>query len=229
MHDRLTTRERIIEASLTLFNEKSFAATSLSEIAKEVGIAKGNLTYYFSTKKDLAFEIERRARAQALERRNGGAAAGGDWFVDAYVESIWYGLGDWWRYRFLYRDHTQYQGQATGPQPNQPMNADIEKIHASLLNMKRNGMIRTGFVPEFRVLARTLFMVTRFWLDHLREAEGHSEFSAEDQRRGLEHHFAVLLPNLTAAARNQFEAALNRLSVGVRVGAGGGVNEQRIS
>ena len=77
MHDRLTTRERIIEASLMLFNEKSFAATSLSEIAKEVGIAKGNLTYYFSTKKDLALEIERRARAQALERRNVGAAAGG--------------------------------------------------------------------------------------------------------------------------------------------------------
>lgn len=62
-----------------------------------MGIAKGNLTYYSSTKKDLAFEIEQRARAQALERRNGGAAAGGDWFVDAYVESIWYGLGDWWR------------------------------------------------------------------------------------------------------------------------------------
>ncbi len=229
MHDRLTTRERIIEASLMLFNEKSFAATSLSEIAKEVGIAKGNLTYYFSTKKDLAFEIERRARAQALERRNGGGAAGGDRFIDAYVESIWFGLGDWWRYRFLYRDHAQYQDNLASPQGNQPMNEDIEKIHGSLLKMKRSGMMRSGFVPDLQMLARTLFMVTRFWLDHLREVERHSEFSAEDQRRGLEHHFAVLLPNLTVAARDQFEAALNRLSVGVRVGAGGGVNDQRIS
>ena len=49
MHNRLTTRERILEASLRLFNEKSYAATSLTDIAKEVGIAKGNLTYYFST------------------------------------------------------------------------------------------------------------------------------------------------------------------------------------
>ena len=65
-----------------------------------------------------------------------------------------------------------------------------------------------------KVLARTLFMVTRFWFDHLQETEGHIEFSVEDQRRGLEHHFAVLLPNLTAAARRKFEAALGRLIAG---------------
>ena len=73
MHNRLTTRERILEVSLKLFNEQGYAATSLAGIAKEVGIAKGNLTYHFATKKDLAFELEQRARAQALERRSGGA------------------------------------------------------------------------------------------------------------------------------------------------------------
>ena len=109
------------------------------------------------------------------------------------------------------------------------MNADIEKIHASLLKMKRSSMIRQGFVPDLQIVARALFMVTRFWLDHLRETEGHVEFSAEDQRRGVEHHFAVLLPNLTAAARRQFEAALDRLSVGVEVGASKRITDQRKS
>ena len=227
MHDRLTTCERILEASLRLFNEKSFAATSLSDIAKEVGIAKGNLTYHFATKKDLAFELEQRAHAQAMERRSGSTREYS--FVDAYVETIWFGLSDWWQYRFLYRDHTQYQDQAISLQPNQPMNADIKKIHASLLKMKQTSMIRQGFVPDLQILARTLFMVTRFWLDHLRETEGHIEFSAEDQRRGLEHHFAVLLPNLIAAARRQFEAALNRISVGVEVGASKQITDQRTS
>ena len=94
------------------------------------------------------------------------------------------------------------------------MNADIQKIHASLQKMTAESMLRTGYVPDLQVLARTLFMVTRFWLDHLRETEGHVEFSAVDQRRGLEHHFAVLLPNLTAGARRQFEAALDRLTAG---------------
>jgi len=227
MHDRLTTRERILDASLRLFNEKSFAATSLSDIAKEVGIAKGNLTYHFSTKKDLALALEQRARAQAEERRSGGA--GEYTFVDVYVESIWFGLSDWWQYRFLYRDHAQYQDDAISPQPNQPMNADIEKIHASLLKMKRTSMVRSGYVPDLKILARTLFMVTRFWLDHLRETEGHIEFPAEDQRRGLEHHFAVLLPNLTAAARRQFEAALDRISVGAEDSASKRRTDRRTS
>ena len=227
MHNRLTTRERILEVSLKLFNEQGYAATSLAGIAKEVGIAKGNLTYHFATKKDLAFELEQRARAQALERRSGGTREFS--FVDAYVETIWFGLSDWWNYRFLYRDHAQYQDQAISPQQNQPMNADIEKIHASLLKMKRSSMIREGFVPDLQIVARALFMVTRFWLDHLRETEGHVEFSAEDQRRGVEHHFAVLLPNLTAAARRQFEAALDRLSVGVEVGASKRITDQRKS
>ena len=215
MHKRLTTRERILEVSLGLFNEKGYAATSLADIAKEVGIAKGNLTYHFANKVDLADELMRRARAQASDRRNGGSRDLA--FVDAYVETIWFGLSDWWNFRFLYRDYAQFQNDGDSQQPNQPMNADIEKLHASLQKMQRASMIRSGYVPDLKVMARSLFMVTRFWFDHLRETEGHVELSVEDQRRGVEHHFAVLLPNLTARGRRQFEAALDRLVMGAVV------------
>ena len=215
MHNRLTTRERILEVSLGLFNEKGYAATSLAGIAKEVGIAKGNLTYHFANKVDLVDELMRRARAQASDRRNGGSRDLA--FVDAYVETIWFGLSDWWSFRFLYRDHAQFQNDVDSQQPNQPMNADIQKLHTSLQKMQRASMIRAGYVPGLKVLARTLFMVTRFWFDHLRETEGHVELSVEDQRRGLEHHFAVLLPNLTAAGRRKFEAALDRLVMGAGI------------
>jgi AcrR family transcriptional regulator len=223
MHNRLTTRERILEASLKLFNENSYAATSLADIATEVGIARGNLTYHFATKKELALAHEERARAQARERRNSGSLRSS--FVDSYVETIWFGLSDWWHYRFLYRDYAQYQDNVVSQQhaPIQPMNADIQKIHASLQKMSRTFMLRTGYVPDLQVLARSLFMVTRFWLDHLRETEGQIEFSSEDQRRGLEHHFAVLLPNLTAEARRKFEAALDRLVTGAGVTVAEGV------
>ena len=215
MHNRLTTRERILEVSLGLFNEKGYAATSLGDIAKEVGISKGNLTYHFATKPELALELEQRARALASRRRNGGSHDLA--FVDAYVETIWFGLSDWWSFRFLYRDHAQFQNDVDSQQPNQPMNGDIQKLHASLQKMHRASMVRSGYVPDLKVLARTLFMVTRFWFDHLQETEGHIEFSVEDQRRGLEHHFAVLLPNLTAAGRRKFEAALDRLVMGAGV------------
>jgi len=50
-------------------------------------------------------------------------------------------------------------------------------------------------------------------MDHLRETEGLARIAWEDQERGIEHHFAVLLPCLTASARRAFEAALRRASV----------------
>ncbi len=52
-----------------------------------------------------------------------------------------------------------------------------------------------------RVLARALWIVSRYWMDHLRELEGLEHVTWADQERGVQHHFAVLLPYLPAAAR----------------------------
>ena len=58
MSDRPTTRERILEVSRRLFNERGYAATSIAEIAATVGIAKGNLTYHFPAKYDLVLNFD---------------------------------------------------------------------------------------------------------------------------------------------------------------------------
>lgn len=58
--DRTTTannRMKIIKTAITLFGEKGVERTSLADIAKEVGISKGTLYYYYSTKNDLIFDI----------------------------------------------------------------------------------------------------------------------------------------------------------------------------
>jgi hypothetical protein len=54
--------------------------------------------------------------------------------------------------------------------------------------------------------------VGRYWTDYLRESEGVERVTWADQERGIQHHFAVLLPYLTASARRDFEAALLRAS-----------------
>ena len=52
-----TNREKIIRAAAKLIIDKGVANTSLADIAKEVGISKGTLYYYYSTKGDLIFDI----------------------------------------------------------------------------------------------------------------------------------------------------------------------------
>ncbi len=43
----------ILEAALRIFSEKGYAQTRLSDVADEVGVAKGTLYLYFSSKEDL--------------------------------------------------------------------------------------------------------------------------------------------------------------------------------
>jgi AcrR family transcriptional regulator len=52
-----SNREKIIQAAAKLIIEKGVANTSLADIADEVGISKGTLYYYYSTKGDLIFDI----------------------------------------------------------------------------------------------------------------------------------------------------------------------------
>lgn len=49
-----STRQRILEAARELFNQKSYKAVTMREIAAHAGIAVGNLTYHFRRKEDIA-------------------------------------------------------------------------------------------------------------------------------------------------------------------------------
>ena len=48
-----STRKKIIESSILLFNSKGLANVRLQDIAEYNNISPGNLTYHYKTKKDL--------------------------------------------------------------------------------------------------------------------------------------------------------------------------------
>ena len=47
------TRDKLLEASLILFNERGFAAVTTASIAQHAGVLEGTLWYHFRTKKDI--------------------------------------------------------------------------------------------------------------------------------------------------------------------------------
>jgi AcrR family transcriptional regulator len=54
---KVNNRNKIIDAAIRLIGEKGVEGTSLADISKEVGISKGTLYYYYSSKNDLIFDI----------------------------------------------------------------------------------------------------------------------------------------------------------------------------
>lgn len=49
--------QKILEASIKIFSEKGFSATTTNEIAKSAGVAEGTIFRYFKTKKDILRSI----------------------------------------------------------------------------------------------------------------------------------------------------------------------------
>ena len=53
-------KTKIIQTTLQLFLEKGYTNTTSTEIAKALGISKGNLTFHFPTKEDLLLDLLKR-------------------------------------------------------------------------------------------------------------------------------------------------------------------------
>ncbi len=61
------TRERILDVALDLFVEKGYDATSLREIAEQMGFSKAALYYHFASKGDIFFALHLRLH-QTMDR-----------------------------------------------------------------------------------------------------------------------------------------------------------------
>ncbi len=64
------TQEKIIIATVDLFNKAGVSNVRLQDIAKEVGISPGNLTYHYKTKKDLLVAVLSEMTDQQKAGRN---------------------------------------------------------------------------------------------------------------------------------------------------------------
>ena len=200
-----TTAVRILDASRRIFNQRGYAATTQAEIAAVVGISQGNLTYHFPTKRDLVAHLRDEARERIRARRTSlrtGAVA------DDYVEHLLFAMSLTRDYRFLLRDRAQFGDDRDAVDTKPEMAADFEELRELLRRMEKDGLFRRDLQVDLGVLTRSLWIVSRYWLDYLRESEGLARVSWADQERGIQHHFAVLLPCLTASARREFEATL---------------------
>ncbi|GII78832.1 TetR family transcriptional regulator [Sphaerisporangium rufum] len=67
MREHTDTRDRIQEIALKLFTEQGYEATSLREIAEELGVTKAALYYHFKTKEDIVASLAEDQQA-AMER-----------------------------------------------------------------------------------------------------------------------------------------------------------------
>jgi len=81
---------RIVEAMRTSVAARGIAGSTFDRVAREAGVSRGLLHYYFGTKERLLVEVVRReceVRGESLDQAVAGAA-GADELIDALVRSL---------------------------------------------------------------------------------------------------------------------------------------------
>jgi len=63
--ERRNRDAEVVDAAIKLFYEKGYAASSIQDVADMVGVLKGSLYYYISSKEDLLFRILSESHEQA--------------------------------------------------------------------------------------------------------------------------------------------------------------------
>jgi len=202
------TPERILEASLRLFNDFGEPNVTTTVIADDLNISPGNLYYHFHNKDEIveaifaAFEREIEAILAVPSNRQ------------ANVEDIWLFLHllfeQIWKYRFFYRDLNDLLTR------NRTLEIHFKKILAHKIgtatqlceSLVAAGSMRAS-AAELRAVSTNMAVIATYWLsfEYARDPRGTTE--SERIGRGVYQVMAMISPFLVDEAR----ALLERLSV----------------
>lgn len=98
----LKTKERILQLSLQLFNERGERSVTTNHIAAELGMSPGNLYYHFRNKSEIIKELMEQYQHETLKM----LALPDDRLLDANDKIRYFQVlsSQLWAYRFLHRD-----------------------------------------------------------------------------------------------------------------------------
>ena len=189
----MSTRERILDAALVLFNKDSTAAVSTNHIANAAGISPGNLYYHFRNKEAILRELFE--RLYAANDQSFALPADKTPTLDDLQEFVRANYKILWQYRGLYRElvallrndpelRTRFLSvRARG----------FEGFHELFNAFLSAGVLRSPGTPEaIDNLAEIIWMITEFWLSSL-EVSGRT-VNESQMERGVQLMMQILEP-----------------------------------
>ena len=198
------TRQRILDATLALYNERGEPQVSTSLIATELGISAGNLHYHFRRKDELSAALLGRFVAEFESML---PPAG--WRAD-HVEDAWLLLHllfeTLWRYRFLFRDLSgiMERDRRAGQRLARVFERSVEASRGICLGLVERGlMAATG--AEIDALAANIAVVALYWLSFESARRPRAETSSAAMSRGAYQVLMLVAPFLEPASRRHLE------------------------
>jgi AcrR family transcriptional regulator len=197
---KANTRDLILDRALALFNARGIEYVGLREIAAQLGIHVGNITYYFPTKDDLVNQL-----AIDLNRLNS------DVFRDeprstltSFLEMLREVFHNQLRYRCLMLSlvHVLKQNKVVSARHKETQRARNDLLAASIAALVEAGHLRIVDASEEAQLAEAIALIARFWI-----SEATISYHRRDAAAQIDHYLSLigrmLLPYSSSAGTNE--------------------------
>ncbi|WP_394560305.1 TetR/AcrR family transcriptional regulator [Aquipseudomonas alcaligenes] len=207
------TRERIVEASLELFNAQGERSVTTNHIAAHLGMSPGNLYYHFRNKQVIIAELfaEYESRVDAFLRPPEGRAltvADKTFYLEALLAAMWH-------YRFLHRDLEHLL--ETDVELAERYRAFAHRCLQGASNIYQ-GFVDAGILimspAQIEALTLNSWIILTSWVRFLCTVRSNpGDLSEELMRRGIYQVLALEGGYATEVARPEVEALYQRLHV----------------
>ncbi|MFO7786691.1 MAG: TetR/AcrR family transcriptional regulator [Halospina sp.] len=220
----MKTRDRILKASLQLFNEQGERNVTTNHIAAHLGISPGNLYYHFRNKADIIYSLFVQYRG-LVDRylkvpRNRTLTLEDKMF---YLESVFDGL---WHYRFFHRDleYLLTMDERLRHDYREFTFHCLGEIRAVLEGLQDAGILRPHAEQEHEAMALNVWLVVTNWMAFLKtaSADGGSDGNTQRElRQGIYQVLTLEMPYLTEAYYERVVAIREQYRPDIAVMEGG--------
>lgn len=198
---KLTTKEKILETALKMFNEENTQAATTNHIAAALGMSPGNLHYHFKNREAIIFALYEQMLSKIILPHTALPAT----IAQVHEHQI-YLAHVYWEYRFFNREllfllsrdpklKTRYIEENT---------AHKTRILMALKQLCANGYFEIPVDNVYEHLADTILLCNQFWHSHL-ETLG-IDVNESNLAGGFLHIEGAMRPYLTPKALEELAA-----------------------
>lgn len=209
----MKTKERVILASLDLFNEQGERNVSTNHIAAHLNMSPGNLYYHFRNKSEIIYEIFKNYELLVdtyLRVPADGVVESED--LVSYLDAVFNGL---WAYRFLHRDleHLLDSDEKLRNEYRTFTLRCIKGIQDIVEAMEKNNVFESQTYEERQSKALNVWLLVTNWMTFLKTMHGRAS-NGDGNRDIIRHGIYLVLDYVMPYIRDDKRDTLKALQDG---------------
>lgn len=204
------TRERILNATLALFNEAGPDRVTTAQIARTVGINEGNLYYHFKTKEALLKALFEKLESDAIQfMTQASLSSAAEAGVYSQFLRRWFSIV--WAHRYMFRDLPGIIAIAPSLiEPIRALSLGMRLVVEDNLRQMRQAQLIAIADEEVPQLLANVWIVSTYWAVYLNLQEGVDELAPENLEWGLNQVASLFRPYLSDEAKTELQAMLGQ-------------------